>query len=84
MDKNKMIKQITLDEDFKLSDYSVDELETMFNVKKDTKQKFKNDYFAYYDDIKSSSLKKQDWWFYKENKSFKIKLIFFASDKKFF
>lgn len=61
MDKNKFLKQIIQDEDFKLSDYTVDELEIIFNTKKNAKQKFKDNYFAYYDDIKSSSLKKQDW-----------------------
>ena len=50
-----------VDEDFKLSDYTVEELETMFGVKKNNKQIFKDKYFEYYDDIKSSSLKKQDW-----------------------
>lgn len=62
MESNKIIKHIrNIDEDFKLSDYTVSELETMFNTKKNTKKKFKDDYFAFYDDIKSSSLKKQDW-----------------------
>lgn len=62
MDNNKIIKHMrNVDEDFKLSDYTVEELETMFGVKKNNKQTFKDKYFEYYDDIKSSSLKKQDW-----------------------
>ena len=62
MDNNKIIKHMRdVDKDFKLSDYTVEELETMFGVKKNNKQTFKDKYFEYYDDIKSSSLKKQDW-----------------------
>lgn len=63
MDKKNTFTKLlqSCDEDFKLSDYTVDEIEIMMNVKKNNKQKFKDNYFAYYDDVKSSSLKKQDW-----------------------
>lgn len=62
MDKNKILKQMDLyDEDFKLYDYTPDELELMLNPKKNTKITFKEQYFSFYDDVKSSSLKKQDW-----------------------
>lgn len=63
------------DEEFKPSDFTVEEIENLktennykkiaINDKKKQKntqiQKFKENYFAFYDDIKSSSLKKQDW-----------------------
>lgn len=47
------------DEDFSMSDYTPDEIYEMIH-KNDT-QKFKVKYFSKYDDVKSSSLKKQDW-----------------------
>ena len=38
MDKNKILKQMELcDEDFKLYDYTPEELESMFNTQKNTK-----------------------------------------------
>lgn len=50
------------DEEFKLCDFSPEELTQILNRKQIGKnQKFKDDYFAFYDDVKSSSLKKQDW-----------------------
>lgn len=49
------------DEDFKLSDYSPEELEELIGVYESANQNFKNKYFAFYNDVKSSSLKKQDW-----------------------
>lgn len=63
MDKKNTFTKLmqNCDEDFKLSDYTVEEMENMLNVKKNSKQNFKDNYFAYYDDVKSSSLKKQDW-----------------------
>ena len=56
---NKFIKYLeNFDEEFKLSDFSPDELEELFNGQNDN---FKEKYFSYYNDVKSSSLKKQDW-----------------------
>lgn len=49
------------DEEFKISDYTPDELEEIINAYKSSNQKFKDDYFAFYNDVKSKSLKKQDW-----------------------
>ena len=49
------------DEEFKLSDYTPSELEDLINSYKTSNQKFKDDYFRFYNDVKSSSLKKQDW-----------------------
>ena len=42
-----------------LSDFTPDELEAMLRGKKAESEKEK--YFSYYDDVKSKSLKKQDW-----------------------
>ena len=47
------------DEDIKLYDYSVDELNALSG--EETYEKYKEKYFEFYDDVKSSSLKKQDW-----------------------
>lgn len=43
-----------------LSDFSVEELEQMLG-KDGLKSSYKEKYFSYYDDVKSPSLKKQDW-----------------------
>lgn len=51
----------TYDEDFKFSDYTLEELEEMVNAYKSSNQQFKDKYFSFYNDVKSSSLKKQDW-----------------------
>lgn len=40
-----------------LSDFTPDELEAMLRGAESEKEK----YFSYYDDVKSKSLKKQDW-----------------------
>lgn len=59
---SKWIKIIqSYDEDFKISDYTPDELEELINAYKSADQKFKDNYFSFYNDVKSSSLKKQDW-----------------------
>lgn len=55
----KIIEQY--DEDFKLSDYTLEELDELINCFKTSKQQFKDNYFAFYDDVKSHTLKKQDW-----------------------
>ncbi|MCI5797215.1 MAG: hypothetical protein MR024_01120 [Firmicutes bacterium] len=47
------------DEDFKMSDYTPEEIYEM--IHKNETEKFKDKYFSKYDDVKSSSLKKQDW-----------------------
>lgn len=41
------------------SDFTVEELEQMLGRR--GKESYKEKYFSYYDDVKSSSLKKQDW-----------------------
>ena len=58
----KWIKIIqSYDEDFKLSDYTPAELEELILTYQNPNQAFKDKYFSYYNDVKSSSLKKQDW-----------------------
>ncbi len=42
------------------SDFSPEELENMLR-ENGAEKNFKEKYFAYYDDVKSKSLKKQDW-----------------------
>ena len=49
------------DEDFKMSDYTPSELEELIAAYENSNQSFKEKYFAFYNDVKSSSLKKQDW-----------------------
>ncbi len=44
-----------------LSDFTPEELEILLEGQETPKKDFKSSYFEYYDDIKSSSLKKQDW-----------------------
>ena len=48
------------DEDIKLYDFTVDELNSL-GGEVENYEKYKEKYFEFYDDIKSSSLKKQDW-----------------------
>ena len=43
-----------------LSDFTPQELEKLLREQGE-KKTFKEKYFEYYDDVKSSSLKKQDW-----------------------
>ena len=49
------------DEDFKFSDYTPQELEELIDCFKNANEQFKEKYFAFYDDIKSHTRKKQDW-----------------------
>lgn len=49
------------DEDFKLSDFTPEELDEILTAYTTATKKFKDNYFSFYDDVKSSSLKKQDW-----------------------
>lgn len=62
MNNNDLLKLSEyFDEGISLSDFTLEELEEMtkdFDLPRD---KFKQKYFDYYDDVKHSSLKKQDW-----------------------
>lgn len=49
------------DEDFSLSDFTPNELYDFINKNKKVDKKFKEEYFSKYNDVKSSSLKRQDW-----------------------
>lgn len=59
---NNLMKYIeNFDEDFNLSDFTTEELNELLNSSKSDIEKFKETYFSKYNDVKSSSLKKQDW-----------------------
>lgn len=62
MEKQKSLLNLSqeYDEDFKLCDLPNTNLKK-YTTKNSKNTKFKEDYFAFYDDIKSPSLKKQDW-----------------------
>lgn len=58
----KLLKYLeNFDEDFNIADFSPEELEELLNSTSSDIQKFKENYFKKYDDVKSSSLKRQDW-----------------------
>lgn len=62
MNQNDLLKLSEyFDEGVTLSDFTVEELEEMLDAYKTDKQKFKEKYFDVHDDVKHSSLKKQDW-----------------------
>ena len=62
MNQNDLLKLSEyFDEGVTLSDFTVEELEEMLDAYKSDKQKFKDKYFDFHDDVKHSSLKKQDW-----------------------
>ena len=44
-----------------LSDFTPEELSRLLAEQGDAEKNFKQKYFEYYDDVKSKSLKKQDW-----------------------
>lgn len=59
---NNLMKYIeNFDEDFSLSDFTTEELNEILNTSKTDIEKFKETYFSKYNDVKSSSLKRQDW-----------------------
>lgn len=60
MNEREMMKLAETLDEFSMSDYTVQDLE---NMKKSSVgyDKYKENYFAYYDDVKDRSLKKQDW-----------------------
>ena len=58
----------TYGEETELGDFTPDELQALLEEMQNngeplplTKEAFKERYFAYYDDVKDKSLKKQDW-----------------------
>ena len=66
LDLLKLMQQ--LGEETELADFTPEELQTMLEQMQNgdeplpvTAEAFKDKYFAYYDDVKDKSLKKQDW-----------------------
>ncbi len=65
LDILKLLQEIG--EETEIADFTPDELEEMLErMRSDgtavmTPEQFKERYFAYYDDVKDKSLKKQDW-----------------------
>ena len=57
MNERELMKLAESMEEISLSDYTLDELENILNEKPNFKEK----YFEYYDDVKCSTRKKQDW-----------------------
>ena len=58
MNQNDLLKLSEyFDEGVTLSDFTVEELEEMLDAYKTDKQKFKEKYFDFHDDVKHSSLK---------------------------
>ena len=49
------------DGEVSMSDFTVSELEEMLGYSADDKGEIKRKYFAYYNDVKNPTLKKQDW-----------------------
>ena len=51
----------SFDGEFCLSDFSPEELEDIARLYETDSEAFKRKYFEFHDDVKSPSLKKQDW-----------------------
>lgn len=49
------------DGEVSMSDFTVSELEDMLGYEPEDKDEIKRKYFAYYNDVKNPTLKKQDW-----------------------
>lgn len=61
INKNLLKYLENFDEDFSMSDFTPEELAEISQTNKKNSQKFKDNYFAKYNDVKSPSLKHQDW-----------------------
>ena len=61
MNEREMMKLAESLDEFSMSDYTVEDLEKMKPKTLLQYDKYKRDYFAYYDDVKDRSLNKQDW-----------------------
>ena len=61
MNEREMMKLAESMEEFSMSDFTVQELEEMSKSKTTSYEKYKEKYFAYYDDVKDKTLKRQDW-----------------------
>ena len=60
MNEREMMKLAETLEEFSVSDYTVEELRKM-KGETGSYDTYKSNYFDYYDDVKDSSLKRQDW-----------------------
>ena len=60
MNEREQMKLAESLEEFSMSDYTVADLEKMRGGTQNY-NKYKQNYFNYYDDVKDKSLKKQDW-----------------------
>lgn len=61
MNERELMKLAESLDEFSMSDYTVEDLENMKERNIDEYAQYKEKYFAYYDDVKDRSLKKQDW-----------------------
>lgn len=61
MNEREMMKLAESVDEFSMSDYTVEDLERMRKNKTGGYDKYKDEYFAYYDDVKDRTLKRQDW-----------------------
>lgn len=50
-----------LDEDFKILDLDRSDIQELYEKSTNSAAKFKEKYFDFYDDVKSSSKKHEDW-----------------------
>ena len=60
MNEREMMKLAESMEEFSISDFTVEELRAM-KPSANGYDKYKQNYFDYYDDVKDKTLKRQDW-----------------------
>ena len=60
MNEREMMKLAESMEEFSVSDFTVEELRAM-KQEINGYDKYKQNYFDYYDDVKDKTLKRQDW-----------------------
>ena len=60
MNERELMKLAESMEEFSLSDFTVQDLESL-RGKNQSYDKYKQNYFDYYDDVKDRTLKRQDW-----------------------
>lgn len=61
MNEREMMKLAESMEEFSMSDFTVQDLENISKNRNTSYEKYKEKYFAYYDDVKDKTLKRQDW-----------------------
>ena len=60
MNERELMKLAESMEEFSMSDFTVQDLENL-KGKSQSYDKYKQNYFDYYDDVKDRTLKRQDW-----------------------